>query len=63
MVFLALTGCSTSHVKTTYADQPVLPAKESVETEHVTEAPTLAPPPGNTPEAFHLPTNRITKTN
>ena len=62
MVFLSLTGCSTSHVKTTYADQPVLPAKEPVETEHVTEAPTLAPPPGNTPEAFHLPTNRITNT-
>lgn len=57
---LVLTGCSTSHVKTTYADQPVAPSKEPVETEHVTEGPTLAPPPGATPEAFHLPASRIT---
>jgi len=62
---LVLAGCSTSHVKTTYADQPVLPSKEPVrepvETEHVTEGPALAPPPGSTPEAFHLPTNRLVK--
>ena len=30
-----------------------------METEHVTEGPTLAPPPGTNPEAFHLPTNQI----
>lgn len=60
-VCLVLTGCSTSHVKTTYADQPVVPSKEPVETEHVTEGPTLAPPPGAAPEAFRLPTNRIVK--
>jgi len=63
VVSVVLTGCSTSHVKTTYADQPVAPLKEpvkaSVETEHVTEGPTLAPPPGVPPEAFHLPTNRL----
>jgi N-acetylmuramoyl-L-alanine amidase len=62
-VAVVLTGCSTSHVKTTYADQPVVPSKEpvkeSVETEHVTEGPALAPPPGGAPEAFHLPTNRL----
>ena len=56
---LLLTGCSTSHVKTTYADQPLVPSKEPVETEHVTGGPVLAPPPGTTPEAFHLPTNHI----
>ena len=60
---LVLAGCSTSHVKTTYADQAVIPlkepVKEPVETEHITEGPTLAPPPGSMPEAFHLPTNRI----
>jgi len=61
---LVLAGCSTSHVKTTYADQPVPskePVREPVETEHVTEGPALAPPPGSTPEAFHLPTNRLVK--
>jgi N-acetylmuramoyl-L-alanine amidase len=56
---LLLTGCSTSHVKTTYADQPLVPSKEPVEMEHVTGGPALAPPPGSTPEAFHLPTNHI----
>lgn len=60
---LVLTGCSTSHVKTTYADQPMVPSKEPVkepvETEHVTEGPALAPPPGGAPEAFHLPANRL----
>ncbi len=63
VVSLVLTGCSTSHVKTTYADQPLVPLKEpakaSVETEHVTEGPTIAPPPDAAPEAFHLPTNRL----
>jgi len=62
---LVLAGCSTSHVKTTYADHPVPPSKElvrePVETEHVTAGPALAPPPGSTPEAFHLPTNRLVK--
>jgi len=62
-VVLALAGCSTSHVKTTYADQPMIPSKEPVkepvETEHITEGPALAPPPGSAPEAFHVPTNRL----
>lgn len=62
LVVLVLSGCSTSHVKTTYADQPTAPAKEPVETEHVTESPALAPPPGAPPEAFHLPTNHIINT-
>lgn len=35
------------------------PSKEPVETEHVTEGPSLAPPPGIPPEAFRLPTNHI----
>jgi N-acetylmuramoyl-L-alanine amidase len=39
-----------------YADQP-LPAKEAIETEHITETPALAPPPGTTPEILHPPTN------
>ena len=62
IVLLAFTGCSTSHVKTGYADQPVAPSKEPTETEHVTEGPALAPPPGAPPEAFHLPANHIVNT-
>jgi N-acetylmuramoyl-L-alanine amidase len=58
---LVLAGCSSSHrgVKTTYADQPIVAAKEPVEMEHLTETPTLAPPPSSAPEGFHLPTNHI----
>jgi len=42
-----------------YAEQPIFPAKEPVETEHITETPPLAPPAGTTPEMFRLPTNHL----
>jgi N-acetylmuramoyl-L-alanine amidase len=59
VALLVLAGCSSSRhgVKMGYADQP-LPAKEPIETEHITDTPTLAPPPGTTPEFHHPPTNR-----
>jgi N-acetylmuramoyl-L-alanine amidase len=59
LVLLVLTGCSTSHVKTDYADQPMAPAKDPVEVEHVTEGPTLAPPPVTNPEMLRAPTNHV----
>jgi len=58
---LILTGCSASRrgVHTGYAEQPTFPAREPVETEHITETPPLAPPPGTTPEILRLPTNHL----
>lgn len=42
-------------VKTGYADQPGVPLKTPVETEHITDTQALAPPPETTP-VFHPPT-------
>ena len=42
-----------------YADQPMGPPKEAVETEHIMDTPPLAPPPGTTPEILHPPTNHF----
>jgi N-acetylmuramoyl-L-alanine amidase len=53
-----LAGCSSHRgVKTGYADQPMFAPKEPIETEHITDTPTLAPPPATTPEILHPPTN------
>jgi len=61
VALLVLTGCSASRrgVKMGYADQPMGPPKEAVETEHIMDTPPLAPPPGTTPEILHPPTNHF----
>jgi N-acetylmuramoyl-L-alanine amidase len=61
VALLLLTGCSASHrgLKTGYAEQPMVAVKEPVETEHITDAPALAPPPGTNPEILHPPGNHI----
>ena len=62
VVVLVFTGCSSARrgVKTDYADQLVPPMKMPVETEHITEEPTLAPPPTNaTTGATHAASNHI----
>jgi N-acetylmuramoyl-L-alanine amidase len=61
VALLLLTGCSASRrgVKTGYAEIPTAPLKESVETEHLTQTPALAPPPGTNPEILHPPATHI----
>jgi N-acetylmuramoyl-L-alanine amidase len=61
VALLLVTGCSSSRrgLKTGYAEQPTVPLKEPVETEHITDTPTLAPPPGTNPEILHPPANHI----
>jgi N-acetylmuramoyl-L-alanine amidase len=63
VALLLVTGCSASRrgVKTGYAEQPMVPLKEPVETEHLTDTPTLAPPPATNPEILHPPANHIVK--
>jgi len=57
-----LPGCSTkSHRggREDYVEVPTNQVKAPIETEHITEAPTLAPPPAGTPPPVHAPINHL----
>ena len=56
-----LTGCSSARrgITPDYAEQPPVSAAPQIETEHITDLPALAPPPGAASEAAHAPANHI----
>ena len=57
-----LAGCSTAsrhRVESNYSEEPPAEVKTSVETEHITEAPPLAPPANTPPTAIHAPSNHV----
>lgn len=63
-VLVLLAGCSSSHRggQANYSEVPANPVKAPVETEHITESPTLAPPPGIASQTAHAATNHFANT-
>jgi N-acetylmuramoyl-L-alanine amidase len=62
VLMVLLSGCSTKSHRGGREDYVEVPAKEvktPIETEHITDAPTLAPPPAGTPPAVHAPINHL----
>lgn len=58
-MLVLLTGCSTAHRKGPgdYTGTPITGAAPPIETEHITEAPGLAPPPGSARQPAHIAAN------
>jgi N-acetylmuramoyl-L-alanine amidase len=64
-VLVLSTGCSTaSHRgdKAEYAEESFSDIKAPAEIEHITESPSLAPPPGTSPPAMPAPANHFAST-
>ena len=68
-IFAALlalfTGCSTAprhRADLNYSETPLAQAKNSVETEHITDSPAIAPPPGPDLVTTHVLTNHFVNT-
>lgn len=61
-MLVLLTGCSTRPrhgADLNYTEEPGAEVKSSVETEHITEMPPLAPPPSVAPVTNHTATNHV----
>jgi N-acetylmuramoyl-L-alanine amidase len=62
VLMVLLAGCSTKSHRGGHEDYVEVPSREvkaPIETEHITDAPALAPPPAGTSPAVHVPINHL----
>jgi N-acetylmuramoyl-L-alanine amidase len=62
VLLVLLAGCTTASRRSgrgDYIEAPANEVKTPIETEHITEAPSLAPPPAGSSQAVHAPTNHL----